>query len=232
MHACRKCFQEDSGDVAPSFGDGFTKGSQLDFRRDQGNMQDGAKVWCDFLPLESFIRWALLTAATSCWQTQSCPQSRALNHEGCSLPHLHTVSHHLTPLPNLKSHCSIKTRSTMMAPLSTLPCWIHLKWDLLVLSVTVEANRIIKAKFFSSEKKTLFHLSMFPVRCPLAKSKQAILKWFYCIQPQQRWRFGLAYAAQEPRNNKHRKLFFAFVTSRSQQWKVFLHKFWLFKRMY
>lgn len=161
MHAWRKCFQEDSGNVAPS----DTKGSQMDFRGDQGSSQDGAKVWFSS-PGVLFFRQVLSTAATSCWQTQSWPQSRALRLEGCSLQHL---IHHLTPLHNPKSNCFIKARSTIMAPPSTLPCWIHLKWDLLVLLVTLEANRTIKAKFFSSEKKTLFHLSMFPVRCPLAK---------------------------------------------------------------
>ena len=76
-------------------------------------------------------------------------QRRALSHEGCPLQHLHIARRRLTQLLNLKPHCSIEGKSTPDhdgAP-STVPRGKHLKWDLFVMPVTLEAIRTIKIKF-------------------------------------------------------------------------------------
>lgn len=136
-----------------------------EIRGDQGSSQDGAKVW--------FSSPGVLFSDGYCPLQQHPVDKPSHDHSrepsGLKDAHCNLLNCHLAPLHNPKSHCFIKARSTIMAPPSTLPCWIRLKWDLLVLLVTLEANRTITAKFFSSDKKTLFHLSMFPVRYPLAK---------------------------------------------------------------
>ncbi|GLD48038.1 upstream stimulatory factor 1 isoform X1 [Lates japonicus] len=73
-------------------------------------------------------------------------QTMTCSHEGCPLQHLHIASCCLTPLHNLKLHCSIEGKSPPDhdgAP-STVPCRKHLRWDLLVMPVTLEAIRTVK----------------------------------------------------------------------------------------
>lgn len=78
----------------------------------------------------------------------------ALSHEGEPLQHLCIASCHLTPLYNLKFHCSIERKSPPDhdGTPSLVPCRKHLRWDLLVMSVMLEAIRTVKVKFIRSRK--------------------------------------------------------------------------------